>query len=73
MILSVLLLILAFPRRPDIVAAAWGILALGDGAATIVGTRSRGPRLPWNPDKTVAGSLAFIVAGAIAWRAADRQ
>ncbi len=36
--LSVLLLILAFPHRPDIVAAAWGILAFGDGAATIVGT-----------------------------------
>ena len=64
--LSVLLLILAFPRRPDIVAAAWGILALGDGAATVVGTRSHGPRLPWNPDKSVAGSLAFIAAGALA-------
>jgi uncharacterized protein (TIGR00297 family) len=62
--LSVLLLILAFPHRPDIVAASWGILALGDGAATIVGTRSRGPKLPWNPDKSVAGSLAFVVAGA---------
>jgi uncharacterized protein (TIGR00297 family) len=70
--LSVLLLILAFPHRPDIVAAAWAILAFGDGAATIAGTRSRGPRLPWNRDKTVAGSLAFIVAGsagaiALAW------
>lgn len=63
--LSVLLLILAFPRRPDIVAAAWAILALGDGLATIVGTRSAGPRLPWNPDKSVAGSLAFVAAGAL--------
>jgi uncharacterized protein (TIGR00297 family) len=64
--ISVLLLILAFPRRPDIVAASWGILAFGDGAATIVGTRFRSRALPWNPDKTVAGSLAFIVAGAAA-------
>jgi uncharacterized protein (TIGR00297 family) len=64
--LSVLLLILAFPRRPDIVAAAWAILAFGDGAATIVGTRLGGRALPWNPDKTCAGSLAFIVAGAAA-------
>jgi len=64
--LSVLLLILAFPRRPDIAAAAWGILAFGDGAATIVGTRVRSRALPWNPDKTFAGSLAFIVAGAAA-------
>jgi uncharacterized protein (TIGR00297 family) len=35
--LSVLLLIIVFPSRPDIAAAAWGILALGDGAATLVG------------------------------------
>ncbi len=35
--LSVLLLIIVFPSRPDIAAAGWGILALGDGAATLVG------------------------------------
>jgi uncharacterized protein (TIGR00297 family) len=64
--LSVLLLILAFPTRLDIVAAAWGILAFGDGLATIVGSRSRGPRLPWNPGKSVAGSAAFAMAGALA-------
>jgi uncharacterized protein (TIGR00297 family) len=64
--LSVLVLIVAFPRRPDIVAAAWGILAFGDGAATIVGTRVQGRPLPWNADKTVAGSAAFIGAGALA-------
>ncbi len=64
--LSVLLLILAFPRRLDIVAAAWGILAFGDGAATIVGTRFRSRALPWNPDKSVGGSLAFAAAGALA-------
>ena len=64
--LSILLLILAFPRRLDIVAAAWGILALGDGAATLVGTRLDGPAIPWNPDKTIAGSAAFVVAGALA-------
>lgn len=64
--LSILVLILAFPRRPDIVAAAWGILAFGDGAATIVGTRTQGRHLPWNPDKTFAGSLAFIMAGGLA-------
>jgi len=68
--LSILVLILAFPRRPDIVAAAWGILAFGDGAATIVGTRTQGRHLPWNPDKTFAGSLAFIMAG---WLAGTAQ
>jgi uncharacterized protein (TIGR00297 family) len=85
--LSVLLLTLAFPSRLDIAAAAWGILAFGDGAATLVGRATtlnakaalgfagfafvRGP-LPWNREKTVAGTLAFVVCGsaagvALAW------
>jgi uncharacterized protein (TIGR00297 family) len=112
--LSVLLLTLAFPSRLDIVAAAWGILACGDGAATLVGravttfnaetaeraensfsagsassrlrsapsTTSFGEarrsafgakaaaflrrRLPWNREKTVAGTVAFAVFGALA-------
>src|SRR6187200_2757066 len=46
--LAVLLLLFAFPARFDIVAAAWGILAAGDGMATIVGTHVGGPRVPWN-------------------------
>ena len=62
--LSVLLLIVVFPARPDIVAAAWGILAFGDGAATLVGQRVRGRAWPWNPDKTMAGTAAFVVAAA---------
>jgi len=88
--LAVLLLTLIFPTRPDITAGAWGIMAFGDGAATLVGRRvsrltpengrnaekqdfsaisahsavKRGQgRLPWNPDKSVAGTLAFIVFG----------
>jgi uncharacterized protein (TIGR00297 family) len=35
--LAVLLLTLTFPSRPDITAAAWGVLALGDGTATLAG------------------------------------
>ena len=94
--LSVLLLTLAFPSRLDIVAAAWGILAFGDGAATLVGRRvttiNAEPaehadknlsadsassafirrRLPWSDEKTMAGTLAFVVCGgaasvALAW------
>jgi uncharacterized protein (TIGR00297 family) len=86
--LSVLLLALAFPSRLDIAAAAWGILAFGDGFATLVG-RSRteetaktaennsssassavsavpSGRIPWNLDKSIAGTLAFIVFGGVA-------
>jgi len=79
--LAVLLLALAFPSRLDIAAAAWGILAFGDGFATLIGrSRTEGTavsavpsgRIPWNPDKSIAGTLAFIVFGsaagvALAW------
>lgn len=92
--LSVLLLILTFPSRLDIVAAAWAILAVGDGMATLVGTRRWNAkpamtakhittgdeevfagfagfalfrrRLPWNRDKSVAGTTAFIVCAGLA-------
>jgi uncharacterized protein (TIGR00297 family) len=63
---AVLLLILVFPRRLDIAASAWGILAVGDGAATLVGRRSRGLRLRWNADKSWPGTIAFMVGGAAA-------
>lgn len=62
--LAVLLLILIFSARLDIAAAAWGILAFGDGAATLVGTRFRGRPLPWNAAKSVAGSASFFICAA---------
>ncbi len=64
--LAVLGLILVFRERLDLAAAAWGILAAGDGMATLVGTTVRSPRLPWNREKSVAGVLAFVGAGAVA-------
>jgi uncharacterized protein (TIGR00297 family) len=64
--LSVLALILLFPRRLDIVAAAWGILAFGDGFATIAGQEIGGARLPWNREKTWSGLAAFTIAGSAA-------
>jgi uncharacterized protein (TIGR00297 family) len=65
---SVLTLVLVFRASPDLAAAAWGILAFGDGAATLVG-RTFGHvsgGWPWNPAKTYAGSAAFWAAGALA-------
>jgi len=64
--LAVIGLILVFPHRPDIAAAAWAILAAGDGLATLVGAHVRSPKLPWNRDKSVAG----LVAGALGAAAA---
>ena len=63
--LAVLLLTLVFSTRLDIVAAAWGILAFGDGAATLVGRRVGGRSWPWNPEKTLAGTAAFVACGSI--------
>jgi len=59
-------LILLFPRRPDIAAASWAILAAGDGLATLVGAHVRSPRLPWNRDKSVAGLIAGATGAAVA-------
>jgi uncharacterized protein (TIGR00297 family) len=62
--LAVLLLVLVFPSRLDLAAAAWAILAFGDGAATLAGRRIGVRALRWNPDKTFAGTAAFVVCGA---------
>jgi uncharacterized protein (TIGR00297 family) len=62
---SVLALILLFPHRLEIVAAAWAMLAFGDGLATIAGVtlgRFTGP-LPWNRDKSWAGLAGFMAGG----------
>src|SRR5262249_60023140 len=50
----------------DIGAAAWGILAIGDGIATLVGRAVGGPTWPWNREKTLSGSTAFAIGGAAA-------
>jgi uncharacterized protein (TIGR00297 family) len=60
---SILILLLMLPARLDIVAAAWGILAAGDGAATLVGRRYGKRRWPWNRRKSVEGSAALMIAG----------
>jgi uncharacterized protein (TIGR00297 family) len=63
---SVLLLIVVFHDRLDIAAAAWAILAVGDGMATVVGRRIGRGGLPWNPEKSLAGTLALFVCGGVA-------
>ena len=58
--LSVLALILVFRDRPDIAATVWVIMAFGDGTATLVGRLAGKSRIPWNRDKSVLGTMAFI-------------
>jgi uncharacterized protein (TIGR00297 family) len=61
---SVLVLILLYRHSMHVVAATWAIMALGDGAAAVVGEAVPTPVLPWNREKTLAGWLAFVLAGA---------
>ena len=73
---AVLGLVLIFRTRLDLAAAAWGILAAGDGVATLAGTSISSPRLPWNRDKSLAGLVAFLLVapvaavGLLAWTSA---
>ncbi len=77
--ISVGLLCLLFGSHPEVVAAAWAIMAFGDGFATLAGRLLGGPRLPWNPGKSWAGLLAFIGAGGLSasfmshWVRADQD
>lgn len=63
---TVLLLILVFWTRLEVAAAVWGILAFGDGMAALVGMAFGRVKLPWNPDKSWAGTLAYVVFGTAA-------
>jgi uncharacterized protein (TIGR00297 family) len=61
--LAVLVLIVVFRERLAIAAAGWAIMAFGDGFATLAGKNIRGPRLPWNEEKSWSGFLAFVAFG----------
>jgi uncharacterized protein (TIGR00297 family) len=60
---SVFVLVLLFPAH--IVAGAWAVMAFGDGFASLIGKHFGRARLGWNPSKSWAGFIAFIIAGSI--------
>lgn len=66
---SVLGMAILFPGDLELALAVLGVLAFGDGSATLFGLMFRGPRLPWNPSKSWAGFAAFSVIGTLmtAW------
>jgi dolichol kinase len=63
--ISVLALCIVFFNHMWMTAAIWGVLAFGDGMATIVGRAIGGPRLPWNNRKGWYGSLSFVLFGTL--------
>jgi len=64
--ISVLLLILCMPHHLYVAAAGWGIMAWGDGFASIFGRKFGKTKIPWNENRSWAGSAAFLVFGAAA-------
>jgi uncharacterized protein (TIGR00297 family) len=62
---SILMLLVVFPQHLEVVAGAWGVLAFGDGFATLAGKGIGGPKLPWSAQKTWAGSTVFFGAGTL--------
>jgi uncharacterized protein (TIGR00297 family) len=63
---AVLALIVVFRHRMELAAAVWGLIAFGDGMASVFGVTLRGPKLPWNPGKTWIGFAAFVLWGTAA-------
>jgi uncharacterized protein (TIGR00297 family) len=69
---AVLTLILVFRNQLHYAAIGWGMMAFGDGAATLVGRAMRIAPLPWNRDKSWGGLVGFFLAAsaggmALAW------
>ena len=68
--LAILGLVVLLP--PAEAAAAWAVLAYGDAAAAVVGTRVRAPAVLGHPKVTWSGLTAGVVVGAAAaWAFSD--
>lgn len=64
--IAVLFLVLAFHDRLHLAALLWGVLAFGDGPATLAGRAIGRARLPWNRDKSWAGTVTYFLSGGAA-------
>ena len=60
---TLVVLVLVFRERLELVGAAWALMALGDGMATVVGRGAGRRPLSWNPNKTWEGFLAHVLFG----------
>ncbi|MEM8962176.1 MAG: TIGR00297 family protein [Acidobacteriota bacterium] len=63
---TILLLILFYWQRLEVATAVWGILAFGDGMASVVGQAIGKNKLGWNPKKSWEGTIAYWLFGTIA-------
>jgi len=68
-------LFLLFPSQPELALTVTGVIAFGDGSATLFGLLFGKTKLPWNRKKTWVGLAAFVLVAApmamlIYWRGA---
>jgi dolichol kinase len=61
--LVILVLVTALPLY--LAAGAWAILAVGDSFSNLIGRRFGTRKLYWNPAKSYAGLVAFIISSII--------
>lgn len=57
--------LLVFPAQLELSFLVLATLAFGDGLATLGGIVLAGPALPWNHNKTVAGTVSFALFGTL--------
>jgi dolichol kinase len=60
---SVAAMVVLFPGHAELALMVLGVLAFGDGFATLGGMVVGGRRLPWNRRKSIAGTACFLVFG----------
>ncbi|MEJ5166080.1 MAG: DUF92 domain-containing protein [Thermoanaerobaculia bacterium] len=63
--LSVLALIILYPKSDFIVGASWALMAFGDGFATIFGKTLPLKKLFYNSEKSFGGFLGFLIFGVL--------
>jgi len=61
--IAFVVLTLLFWKDSPIGMTALMLMCGGDGIADVVGRRVPSPKLPWSPDKSVAGSLSVFLGG----------
>lgn len=61
---------LVFPDQMALAGCAFAIFVFGDSFAAMLGARWPLLEIPWNPDKSLGGALAFLLIGWLAGTAA---
>lgn len=59
------LLTIVFWKDSPVGMVALMVMCGGDGVADVVGRRVASPRLPWSPEKSIAGSVSVLLGGLV--------